>query len=406
MRLSLLGLLLAVAASQAMAESGSRPIRLPPTAVARRLIARPRRQVEPGAAALRLVDQIELLPAEPLEGQPEGIAAPAGSVLLTLNAAIETALQGNPALITLRQNVPVRRAALALAGTYPHDPSVQTTVLPSTRLPGGGYGSTVISVQALETLEIAHQPRWRWQAGSAELSQTEWRIAEAELRSVAATTRRYFAVLYRRELHCLTARLAELNEELLGVLQRRFQAGQATASDVALGAIEARAARQQAALAAAALRAAELDLQVYLGVPAGSRFVVAGDIRNWSWRSADEVVATGVERGPLDTGAAAIRSDWAVKVMANRRPDVAAARANLALAMAQCRLAHANRIPNIDVGPSYEQDEDSTEFWGVVTQMTLPTFGSRRAVVRQRSAEVQQSQVALRQLRRQFLPMR
>ena len=82
-------------------------------------------------------------------------------------------------------------------------------------------------------------------------------------------------------MHRLTARLAELNEELLGVLQRRFQAGQATASDVALGAIEARAARQQAALATAALRAAELDLQVYLGVPAGSRFGVAGDIRNW-----------------------------------------------------------------------------------------------------------------------------
>ena len=221
------------------------------------------------------------------------------------------------------------------------------------------------------------------------------------MRSVAETTRRYFAVLYRRELHRLTARLAELNAELLGVLQRRFQAGQATAGDVALGEIEARAAWQQTELAAAAL------------VPRNS---TCGSI----WASLRVVVSSS--RGTFATGRGGRQmKSWppvlivAPRIWGRRRyapigkstcwPIVVLTSlpraSNLVAARAQFYLARANRIPNIDVGPSYEQNEDSTEFWGVVTQMVLPTFGSRRAVARQRSADVQQSQVALHQLRRQ-----
>ena len=97
------------------------------------------------------------------------------------------------------------------------------------------------------------------------MNRTRWGIAEAELRSVAETERRFFAVLYRRKLQELRKRLADLNEELLGVLRRRYEAGQATAADVALAEMEARSSRQQADLEEIALRFARLDLQAYLG---------------------------------------------------------------------------------------------------------------------------------------------
>ena len=121
----------------------------------------------------------------------EVIERPSAGPELTLDSAIEMALRQNPSLVALRQDVPVSRAALCVARSYPHDPSVQVTVMPECRFRDGDQGSVVNSVQIMQTVEVAHQPRYRWQAGCAQLQRTGWNIVAAELQSVAETQRRF-----------------------------------------------------------------------------------------------------------------------------------------------------------------------------------------------------------------------
>ncbi|MBN2296421.1 MAG: TolC family protein [Pirellulales bacterium] len=174
----------------------------------------------------------------------EEIQRPVGAIWLTLEGAIETTLRENPSLVALRQDEPVSRAALCVAKSYPYDPSVQVTVQPEPRFAGGDTGSVVNSVQIMQTVELAHQPRYRCLSGCAQLDRTRWNIVGAELRSVAETQRRFFAVLYHRKLHELRKSLADLNENLLEMLRRRYNASLATAADVALAEMEARSSRR------------------------------------------------------------------------------------------------------------------------------------------------------------------
>jgi len=336
-----------------------------------------------------------------LVSKDEAIEQPVGGVGLTLEEAIETALRGNPSLVALRQDEPVSRAALRVARSYPYDPSMQVMVLPQSRFDNGETGSVANSVQIMQTVELAHQLRYRWQAGRAQLNRTRWRIVKAELRSVAETERRFFAVLYRRKLHALRKGLADLNEQLLGVLRRRYDAGQATAADVALAEMEARSSRQQAELAETALQSVRLDLQAYLGLDPKSPCVVAGHIEDWSWLPAEEALAASIGNREPDSRSGQIPADELVELLAAGRPEVQAARADLQAAVAKCKLASASRVPNLDVGPVYERDEDKTVFWGVAAQMAVPVFGSKRTLALQRRTEVGRKRVALQQLRRQ-----
>jgi cobalt-zinc-cadmium efflux system outer membrane protein len=343
-----------------------------------------------------------LKPTDPsLVSEDEATEQPAGDMGLTLEEAIETALRANPSLVALRQEEPVSRAALRVARSYPYDPSVQVTVLPESRFEGGETGSVVNSVQIMQTVELADQPRYRWQAGRAQWNRTRWDIRRAELRSVAETERRFFAVLYRRKLHDLTRALADLNEKLLGVLRRRYDAGRATAADVALAEMEARSSRQQAELAETALQSAQLDLQAYLGLDPNLSCTVAGDIEDWSWRPAGEALAASTPSREPDSRSGRIPADEVIDLLGAGRPDVQAARADLQAAVAEFKLASASRVPNLDLGPVYERDEDKTVFWGVAAQTAVPIFGSKRTLAGKRGTEIRQKQVALQQLRRQ-----
>ncbi len=399
MRLCFTVLLLSVVGCRGVGPTTSRPARLESPRPMAGAGSRETSAVRLASAEMPLEAENDE-PADPSSVEGEETVGPSDEAVgMTLEEAIETTLRRNPALVALRQSEPVGRAALRVARSYPFDPSVQATAMPGSRFAGGRRGSVVNSVQITQTLELAHQPRYRWQAGSGQLSRIRWNITEAELRGVAETERRFFAVLYRRKLHELTGKLAELNEELLGVLRRRYDAGQATAADVALAEMEARSARQQADLAEAALQTARLDFQAQLGLPVETPPSVAGDVEQWTWSPAEEALASWTGQGQPEAPSGEI--DAVVDLLVAGRPDVQAARADLQAAVAEWKLAWADRVPNLDLGPAYERNEDKTVFWGVTGQVQVPIFQSRRALAFQRRAEVRQKQVFLQQLQRQ-----
>lgn len=363
-----------------------------------------------GAAGFERLPRCE--PSDEQRGQPSGLATPGGAVnaagfvapadppapiefvpaprsLATTNLAeaIETALDRNPNLVALRQNEPVSQAALGVARTYPFNPFAQVQVLPYSRELTGGTTPVAHYVLLMQTLELAHQPRFREAAGMADLSRTRWTIHQAELINIALTERMFFAAIYQRGVRDLSDSLARLNEELVGVLDRRFGAGTAVASDVALARLQAHAARQQANLAATTYNTALWDLRTQLGLVSNEPFEPQGDLVRIEWQQAPVTLAPEGKPAGCEV----------VELVAGR-PDVMAARADVELSRAGANLARANRVPNLQVGPYYARDDFATSFLGLRSQMDIPIVNNGMPLLRQRMAEVRQREIALDQL--------
>ena len=311
----------------------------------------------PAASGLRLVaasDADDLTPGELLPA-PDPAA-------LTLDDAIETGLDQNPDMVALRQTEDVSEAALGVAQTYPFNPWVQIRTTPYQRTTDGGSGSTFHYVLLQQNLQLAHQQQFREDAASSQLNQVRWNIHNFELLNSAQTTRLYFTALYQRGIRDLTRSSAELNQQLLRISESQLQAEQITGADVAIVRIDARSTRQQADLAEANYQTALLDLRRQLNIPLDQQIELVGDLTRFRWVSARDAAvaqaspkAGGMELDSLDLE---IQGDKdLIKRIADGRPDIMAAKADIETAYYNCRLANAMRTPDLLISPFYQRDD-------------------------------------------------
>ncbi len=326
-----------------------------------------------------------IMPADlPAQGEPVG-TPPHEPV--NLDEALAVSLERNPTLVTMRQAVPVSSAALDVARTYPFNPFVQFQVLPFSQTNTGAPTALNHYVLLWQTLELAHQSRYRSAAGVADLTRVQWNVMQAELTNIALTERMFFAALYQRGVRDLNVSLARLNDELVGVLDRRFVAGQAMASDVALARLQAHAARQQANLAITGYNTALFDLRTQLGMVGQEPFEPRGQLEQLQWQPAVPSTTMQPKPDPCD-----------VIELVSGRPDVMAARADVSFGRANADLARANRVPNLLIGPYYQRDDFGTLFLGFRSQVDIPVINDGMALWRQRLAELRQREVTLSQL--------
>lgn len=312
---------------------------------------------------------------------------------LTLDQAIATGLNRNPDLVSLRAGEPIARAAFHVAETYPWNPFVQIQVLPYGRDPSGDTLGVNHYVWLMQTLELAHQGRHREAGAAASLNQVRWNIVQAELTNTAQTERLYFSALYQRDLRDLADRAAALNSDLLGVVERRFNAGLATSAELTTAQVSARQARKQASLAAANFQTALLALQRQLNLPAGQQLTLVGQLQDFDWLPVSGVDSNGAGvSGPIQV------SDQVTWRLACERPDVLAAQSGTSAARSAADLARANQVPNFGIGPFYERDEVGVVFAGFRTQMNLPVWDSGRPLTQQRNAEARQQWIAAQQI--------
>ena len=328
--------------------------------------------------------------------QPPNLAD--GPIRLTLQEAIRTALASNPELVALQQDELVSAAALDVARTYPYNPQASVDVRPFTREANGNNAATLVATTVQQEIELAHQGRYREQAGAAELDRTRWNLLKAEVATTAAAEQRFFAALYQRQRRDLAESQAKLNQELLELLERRQEANLASATDVSLARIQAGTSRQQAELARVNYEAALVELRSTLGLPASATIELIGDLERWKWLplGGDETKSAHLQAAK-DSLRESLDSDVAAKWLSNR-PDIRAAEAEVEAARARLRLACASRVPNIKAGPIYEHDEAGTQFFGLEASIALPVLNTGGPLARQRHAELHQRLVALEQL--------
>ncbi len=354
-----------------------------------------------GAPEAVMVDHVEPLESTEREVPREAIPPPAAPLTLDLFQALETSLVQNPDLATLRQNEGVSLGALGVAQTFPFNPFLQLQVTPLQDSKTGGPGTVYHYVLLMQTIQLGHQQRRREENAWAALQSVRWNIVQAELQNVAQTERLYFTALYQRGLRDLAAANGALNDELLKIIERRLEAGDAAAADVAVARLDNRTAHRQSALAEANYQTALLDLRRQLALPMHLPLEPTGDLNDWQWLdpAAGEAASDTADNARAATDARIDFSE-AAAAMTAMRPDVMAARADLAAARANAGLARGSRIPDLQIGPYYQRTESGTTYWGLRTQNDLPVWNDGRPLVRQREAEIRQRAVAWQQLQR------
>jgi len=376
-----------------------------PIAAAPRAVESPVRQAAAFEPVVALAQQQPLAaplpqpanPAVPAEVVPTAPVEVAQPTRLSLLDAIDMALAQNPDLTAQRYAEGVSEGALGVAQTYPFNPWVQIQVLPGSSNPTGNGDTTAHYVLLMQQLQLAHQRRYRTEAAEAALNSVRWNFVMAKLSNMAQTERFYFAALYRQELAELSAAIARISSESLSIAEKQLAAGEITGADVAIARLEAQSALQQAQLADANYQNALLDLRRQLGLPLTAPLTLSGRLSDVRWLSFSGPVPAWLKFVEVDLSE--IQSSQSLaRHLAAGRPDVSAAASDYFAAQANLDLAHANRCPDLQVGPYYARGDDSTTFWGLRAQMDLPVLNTGMPMVRQRMAELNQRRGVWEQL--------
>jgi cobalt-zinc-cadmium efflux system outer membrane protein len=155
------------------------------------------------------------------------------------------------------------------------------------------------------------------------------------------------------------------------------------------------AARRRAELVQTNYQTALLDLRRQLNLPLSMPLTLSGNLADFQFGAAASAAqakdAGEWETAPSDPQAIA----WQ---LAAARPDVLAAQSDLDAARANMSLAHANKTPDLQIGPYYQKTDSGATLWGFRAQSDLPILNSGQPLVRQRMAEVNQRQTVWEQL--------
>ncbi len=333
-----------------------------------------------------------------------------GGQSLSLEQALTGALTSNPDLIALRtgNSALASAEAVEVARHFPValNPTVFIDYRPITLIPNGtfgngnaagtgatkGTGATTpnphgfyhngqgyLLVALRQPIEFGHQTTHRHSIAKAAYKQVQWQVVQAELSALVQTYRFFQTAAYRREKLRVAEQLADFNENLLKTLERRLQAGQAQAADVALAKVESRATRQQARAARQDYLTALTDLRNQIGIP----------------DAAAETEPLG--EFTLPPNIPPVDEQAFIQSALASRPDLHASQAAIEGAGAAVRLAQGDRIPTAILGPQYVQDEAGIQYVGFNYVPILPILNSGKPLVRQREAEQRRSVVAFQQ---------
>jgi cobalt-zinc-cadmium efflux system outer membrane protein len=348
--------------------------------------------------------------ASPLPNQGVSSIPPPRSLLsdmmvggqpISMQAALYGAITSNPDLVTLREgNVLAASAeAVEVARHFPTtlNPTVWLDYRPITLVPNGTFGTgpgahgmpagngfyhfgqDYIYASIRQPVELGHQTTHRYRIAQAAYDQQKWIVVQAELTALVQTYRFFQTAAYRREKYQLAQELANFNDHLQATLERRMEANQVQPADVTLARVETRATRQQVKAARQDYLTALTDLRNQIGIPeqAGA-FEPLGEFTLPPYIP------------PIDEQAM-------VQEALQSRPDIQAARAQIAGTHSAVDLAKGDRIPTPIIGPEYQMDEAGVQYVGFVFIAPIPIWNNGKPLVIQREAEHHRAIVAYKE---------
>jgi cobalt-zinc-cadmium efflux system outer membrane protein len=299
-------------------------------------------------------------------------ATPLAPAVLTVEAAVQYALENNPALAAQRQARGIAAARVVIAETYPYNPLLENRIQGAEGPKSAGITNrTPLEHLIVWPLEWRHQGQYRREVAAAALSRTDWEVAYQEQALAVQVIRAYATLLYRQEKVRLLEETAKVNRQLAEDLRQ----AQRAAADVIVAETDAIDTGNLVNAARELQTTARSDLYRALGA-VGGEFEIAGPL----------------EPPPMTWDAAALH-----ELAATRRADLQARRMGVAEAAANVRLVTADRFGNPQVGPAYTYDPTGVNMIGVQINVPLPVCNTHRGEILVSQAQHAQAAALLRQ---------
>jgi cobalt-zinc-cadmium efflux system outer membrane protein len=303
-----------------------------------------------------------------VRAEPVGcLPPPQTPAKLTLGAAVQMALERNPALATFRRNRGIAEAAVQIARQYPFNPIIQDYTWYGQGPAEAGVINHIFNEHTARLdLELRHQGRYRRAMARAALTRTEWEIAAQELLTSILVIRAFNTLIYRQEKYRVLEEGLQLTEQVADFTKKLVEQGTLRSADLLLANADVADGRTALGPARSVEVVAENDLRRAVGM-IGESFQVEGTLEK------------GFDLPPLSI---------LTQAGLERRPDLHALQFAVQEAEQRRRLEIANRWGNPSLGPAFEENETSVTFVGLWMIWQLPIINTRKGEISQRAAEL------------------
>jgi len=272
--------------------------------------------------------------------------------VITLDLAIESALNFNPNLQALRENAGIARSDIILANTFTNPEALMSIQKGPTRDP-----APKIELELEKRMKIGS---WWFNRKSAkagyEAALKEIQSAEQDLIREVKTS--FYSLLSLEQTLELAAETVELNNEFVKTASSRFKRGEVSEVEVNILEIEKDSSLQEEKRIKAEYLQEGYRFKYLLGLTSEVEVSLQGKLFD----------------GELDLE----RSELLLFGLENR-PDLLAARKRIEVMQAQKTLAKVEALPSVTVGFRYDQESDGEDSYGAIMGIDVPIFDQNRA---------------------------
>ena len=290
---------------------------------------------------------------------------------MTQSEAVETALKSNPEIQAVRLEQLGTEGRLDQAGQLlRNNPVIEGSVSRKDTLPEGGEKVRNYGVRLSQEFELAGQRGLRVDAAKSGREKAIQDTRDRERVLIAAVKDAFARALAAKRKIELAGEAVTLQEELVASASIKFQTGDISGLEQNLAEVELGKARRDRMLAEREQREALLGLQEVLGMKPSANFSIEGELPS---------------EAPFIPGKDKIRD-----AVAQQRPDVQSATAEVQQAKSAMQLARREAIPSVTVSGFYNKDERLNET-GVMLSFPLPFFDRKQADRKEAAAKAGQA---------------
>ena len=292
---------------------------------------------------------------------------------ITLESAIKTAMQENPALKALREKIKVAQAQLDGIALL-SNPELESELI------GGVHAEQVFEIT--KSFELGGQRGHRKQIARINLEKVNLEFTDEVRKLRKSITLAFYQVVLNQEKLKLAKEIIKHNQQMYEMVQFQFDTGDIPVLQVGLANIQLQSAQREFATLENDLRLTQLDLNGLMGTPLDATPTASGKY--------DQIKSMGLKLDDLKSRALA------------HRPDLKSLRLNLQLTESTHRLAKASNIPNLNIGGIAERTSHETAL-GVKFSVPLPLFDWNRAEIDAAKAQKHEDNAQIDNTERQIV---
>lgn len=326
------------------------------------------------------------------------LASPAFAESLTLEQAIDIAIQNNPQLKAVQAKLGISKAEIKTAAARPN-PTIMSD---------NGIAEDTYRAGIEQTIELGGKRKRRVAVAKAEQAITQSEIAEAVLNLRADVRRAYTQFYLSQERQKAYEEILQNTEKLLRITQKREQAGDSAQLDVLQADITVANAKNDLQTLISQLVSAKNQLNTLLNQPLDTSISLAPPTVFPQVAVEKTPSAEKTEGGALQVAVQKtdFNLDRLIEMALDNRPEIQQNQSSQDAARQKLALAKANRIPNLSLtaGPDIVipggGDEGGKAFnVFIIGTMELPVWNRQQGPIQKALAEqaqLQQAQSALK----------